>query len=374
MAEIRSYVRPLSNLTGISNTDGSFKLYSEQLSSINFDGVAAKKQVKVKVSELKVGQTLMVSEATYNTESVFITKINIVNELVSGVPTDKYYIYYLSDFSMEQAYNYNATYGDSYSKDAEVFVRKDDTDNFVLGTDGWTLTNNGNAIFSNIFARGAIEATSGKIDGLLTVGKTVSGTPLLTIGTNLFNGKPFEGEISSHDGLIFDTNNYLLSYETSQTLSITSVVIEDISQTTTRTTATFTLPLNAGETNTLIVGDTVRLSGFTNDKTTFLNDTHQVIAVSGSTFTISSKFGIDLPSPVTIDVRVTSFALNKSHKDGRASWCFECFRSYSKTEKGKLKASENNRKQYYKKKEEAELFKAYFERPKNIENEDIENI
>jgi hypothetical protein len=47
---------------------------------------------------------------------------------------------------------------------------------------------------------------------------------------------------------------------------------------------------------------------------------------------------------------------------------------YFKTEKGKLKASENNRKQYYKKKEEAELFKAYFERPKNIENEDIENI
>ena len=312
MAEIISYIKPLSNLTGIANTDGSFKLYSEQLSSINFDGFAAKRQVKVKVSELRVGQTLMVSEATYNAESVFITKINIVNELVAGVPTDKYFIYYLSDFSMEQAYNYNASYGDSFSKDAEVYVRKDDIDNFVLGNDGWTLTNNGNAIFSNIFARGTIEATSGKIDGILTVGKTRLGTPLLTIGTDLFDGKAFEGESSNHNGLIFDTNNYLLSYETSQSINITSVVIEDITQATTLRTATFTLPLISGETNTLQVGDTVKLSGFTNNKTTFLNDTHQVISVSGNTFTVSIKYAIDLTNPITINVQATSFALNRT--------------------------------------------------------------
>lgn len=312
MAEILSYVKPLSNLTGIANTDGSFKLYSEQLSSINFDGFAAKRQVKVKVSELRVGQTLMVSEATYNAESVFITKINIVNELVAGVLTDKYFIYYLSDFSMEQAYNYNATYGDSFSKDAEVYVRKDDIDNFVLGNDGWTLTNNGNAIFSNIFARGTIEATSGKIDGTLTVGKTKLGTPLLTIGTDLFNGLDFEGESSSHNGFIFDTNNYLLSYETSQTIDITSVVVENTTQPSTLITATFTLPLISGETNTLQVGDTVKLSGFTNNKTTFLNDTHQVISVSGNTFTISIKYAIDLSNPITINVQATSFALNRT--------------------------------------------------------------
>lgn len=312
MAEILSYVKPLSNLTGIANTDGSFKLYSEQLSSINFDGFAAKRQVKVKVSELRVGQTLMVSEATYNAESVFITKINIVNELVAGVPTDKYFIYYLSDFSMEQAYNYNATYGDSFSKDAEVYVRKDDIDNFVLGNDGWTLTNNGNAIFSNIFARGTIEATSGKIDGTLTVGKTKLGTPLLTIGTDLFNGLSFEGESSSHNGFIFDTNNYLLSYETSQTIDITSVVVENTTQPSKLITATFTLPLISGETNTLQVGDTVKLSGFTNNKTTFLNDTHQVISVSGNTFTVSIKYEIDLSNPITINVQATSFALNRT--------------------------------------------------------------
>lgn len=46
---------------------------------------------------------------------------------------------------------------------------------------------------------------------------------------------------------------------------------------------------------------------------------------------------------------------------------------YFKTEKGKLKANENNRKQYYKKKEEAEHIRACFERPKNIENNENEN-
>ena len=46
--------------------------------------------------------------------------------------------------------------------------------------------------------------------------------------------------------------------------------------------------------------------------------------------------------------------------------------AYFKTEKGKLKANENNRKQYYKKKEEAEHIRACFERPL-IENENENN-
>lgn len=316
MAEIFSYIKPLSNLTGIAKPDGSFKLFPEQLSSLNFDGVATKKQIKTKVSDLKSGQTVLVSDASYNSSSAFITKIEpragFIND-DANQPTTKYYIYYLSEFSMEQPFTYNATYGDSYSADTELYVLRDDVDNFVLGNDGWTLTNNGNAIFSNIFARGTIEATSGKIDGNLEVGTNPLGGSLVTIGSDLFEGKTFESISEKHSGILLDANNYLLSYPAITQLPVTSIVATNSSVSGSLYSATFTIPLGSGEVNTLQVGDFIKLSGFTHANTTALNTTHQVSAVTETTFTIPVSYNINLTSPVTINVSVTSFALIKTY-------------------------------------------------------------
>lgn len=316
MAEIFSYINPLSNLTGIAKPDGSFKLYSEQLSSMNFDGVATKKQIKTKVSDLKTGQTVLISDASYSSTSAFITKIESRDGFINDDPLQpvvKYYIYYLSEFSMEQPFTYNAVYGDSYDANTELYVLRDDTDNFVLGNDGWTLTNNGNAIFSNIFARGTIEATSGKIDGNLKVGTNPIGGPLVTIGSDLFDGKSFESVAEKHSGILLDVNNYLLSYPAITQVPVTSVVVTNSSISGSLYSATFTIPLGAGEVNTLQVGDFVKLSGFTHANTIALNDTHQVSAVTATTFTIPISYNINLTSPVSINVSVTSFALIKTY-------------------------------------------------------------
>lgn len=314
MAEIFSTIKPLSNLTGLAKPDGSFKLYSEQLSSINFDGVATKKQIKTKISDLKPGQTVMVSDASYSATSAFITKIESRDGFIDDdpeQPVKKYYVYHVSEFSMEQPFTYNATYGDSYSANAELYVIKDDVENFVIGNDGWTLTNNGNAIFSNIFARGTIEATSGKIDGNLDVGTNQIGQPLVKIGSDLFNGQTFESVTEKHSGILLDVNNYLLSYPAIVPIEISSVVVTNSSVAGYLYSATFTIPLESGEVNTLQVGDFVKLSGFTDPRTTALNTTHQVSAVGANTFTISVSYDINMTSPVTIDVSATSFALNK---------------------------------------------------------------
>jgi hypothetical protein len=314
MAEIFSFIKPLSNLTGVSNTNGSFSIFPEQLSSLNFNGNTKKKEIKTKVSDIKPGQTVMVSEAYYESNSVFITKVESRNGFINNDPEQpvlKYYLYHLSEFSMEQPFTYNATYGDSYSGDTELYVIRDDIDNFIIGTDGWALTNNGNAIFSNIFARGRIEATSGKIEGNLEIGKNEIGLPLVEIGSDLFNGLPFESVSQKHSGILLDKNNYLLSYPSITTIGVSSIVITDSSTSGNLYSATFTLPLASGELNTLRVGDFIELSGFTDPKTTALNSVHQVTAVDTNTFTISVSYDIDLVSPVTINVSVKSFALNK---------------------------------------------------------------
>ena len=316
MAEIFSYIKPLSNLTGLAKPDGSFKLYSEQLSSVNFDGTATKKQIKTKVSDLKPGQTVMVSDASYESTSAFITKVESRDGFINDDPEQpvvKYYISHLSEFSMEQPFTYNATYGDSYNANAELYVVRDDVDNFVIGNDGWTLTNNGNAIFSNIFARGTIEATSGKINGNLEVGTNQVGQPLVQIGSDLFNGVAFETVSQKHSGILLDSNNYLLSYPDRKVIEVSSVVATNSSINGFLYSATFTLPLTGGEVNTLQVGDFVKLSGFTHANTTALNTTHQVSAVTSTTFTIPVSYNIDLTSPVTINVSATSFALIKTY-------------------------------------------------------------
>jgi hypothetical protein len=316
MAEIFSTINPLSNLTGLAKPDGSFKLYSEQLSSINFDGVATKKQTKTKISDLKPGQTVMVSDASYSSTSAFITKIESRDGFINDdpeQPVKKYYVYHVSEFSMEQPFTYNATYGDSYSANAELYVVRDDVENFVIGNDGWALTNNGNAIFSNVFARGRIEATSGRIDGNLDVGTNQIGQPLVQIGADLFNGSSFESITEKHSGILLDVNNYLLSYPSIVPIEISSVVVTNSTVAGYLYSATFTLPLVSGEVNTLQVGDFVKLSGFTDPRTTALNTTHQVRSVGTNTFTIAVSYDIAMTSPVTINVSATSFALNKTY-------------------------------------------------------------
>jgi hypothetical protein len=316
MAEIFSTIKPLSNLTGISKPDGSFKLHSENLSSINFNGTIPKIQNKVKVSDLKPGQTVLVSDPSYSSSTAYITKIDsragFIND-DANQPTTKYYVYHLSEFSMEQPFTYNATYGDSYSADAQLIVLRDDVERFVLGNDGWALTNNGNAIFSNVFARGTIEATSGKIDGILSVGENQFGEPLVIIGSNLFNDSPFQGISEKHSGILLNSSNYLLSHPSVNNLPITQVQAVNSSTPGFFYSATFTLPLETGEVNTLRVGDFIKLSGFTHANTTALNTTHQVTAVGTNTFTIAVSYNINLTSPVTINASVTSFALIKTY-------------------------------------------------------------
>ena len=64
-----------------------------------------------------------------------------------------------------------------------------------------------NAIFSNVYVRGEIEATSGSISGVLSVGEETASNILLGSGDFL------DSDSLLYYGLLINQNNYLLSYK-----------------------------------------------------------------------------------------------------------------------------------------------------------------
>jgi hypothetical protein len=98
-------------------------------------------------------------------------------------------------------------------------------DTTSLGTEGWALTSAGQTIFTDIYARGHIEAASGFISGILEVGTNDAENSYMSIGTDIFSGEPFEDIAKQHNGIFINRNNYLLTYTPLIDRSITSVVV-----------------------------------------------------------------------------------------------------------------------------------------------------
>ena len=110
-----------------------------------------------------------------------------------------------------------------------------------LGEEGWALTSQGEAIFSNIYARGHIEAASGVITGILEVGTNNSENAYMLIGSDLFDEEPFENIAKQHNGIYINDENYLLTYPQSNDKTITSVVITNPQKSRTKKTITLDL-------------------------------------------------------------------------------------------------------------------------------------
>ena len=146
----------LVNISAIYDEDGSTKFINDSLSSSNFDGYIFTVTASIGVTEVYAGQLIGIQQSSSSTVNFYpIVKVEAEDPILTSPYTGAHYIYYLDN---------NETFTSSYSSSAaSVIIKYDDWDNKDLGTNGWTITSNGNAIFSNIAARGRIEATSGFI-------------------------------------------------------------------------------------------------------------------------------------------------------------------------------------------------------------------
>jgi hypothetical protein len=296
-----------SSVRGIESSDGSIYLLSDRLASLNFNGFIPRTSTEVYASDLTVGQTIFNANPISQDDSFFITKIDAFPVVVDGVDEQKYFLYFLGDENLEEPYTYGAENEDgSFSQDHLFSSYRDDISSLSLGTDGWMITNQGNAVFSNVFVRGTIEATSGKIDGILNVGEDVNGEPLVTIGKNLFESTSFEGNSSEHSGIFLDRHNYFMGYDQIKSIPILSVVAQNSTNNVILRKAEFTLA-----NHTLSVADKVSISGFTEDKFLELEDTFSIAEVTPNTFTVYYKKDIaGTTNPITVDLKADSFGLD----------------------------------------------------------------
>lgn len=311
MADVNP-IQSFNSLQTFTTLSGNNVLISNGISSLNFNGNIPKVSSLKLISDIEVGDVVTTSEFKDSEESYLI--VEVVDDIftINNVPTTLYFLYYLSDEGRKQLIfgsNYTdntLSYYGGYSEEQFLYTLSDDTDNIDTGTDGWMISNAGNAIFANGYFRGTIEATDGIFSGTVSAGGYNS---RITIGKNLFNSSEFsetDGTTSTivaagteAHGLLIDTNNYFFTFDNNKTLkNITRVVVGSSSASTQdEYYATFTY---SGQSNTnIIVGTDINFYGFVDSDETKTN----LLSLNNRQFFVTSvgtnTFKIKLPFQLT---------------------------------------------------------------------------
>ena len=164
------------SLSAIIDDDGATRFLNQELSSYNFDGFIPVETDTIKVNELEPGYLFLpVGESTGTLRAVL--KVEFDDPEMTDSPTTNYIISYLGPDGDVQTVTYDA------NDDIEIY--REDWDNKILGNTGWTITQAGNAIFSNVAVRGRIEAQEGFLENLGITGiLTMEAGGTINIGTN----------------------------------------------------------------------------------------------------------------------------------------------------------------------------------------------
>jgi hypothetical protein len=249
-------------LKTILDSSGNNVLLSNGISSLNFDGLIPKSSSLKVVSDIKVGDVVSDAEFSQAGKSYFITRVLSQDLMTSNITTTLYFLYYLSDTDGEKQLTYSSDYLDSYegtqyyggySALKQLYVLSDDINNINLGKNGWFISNAGNAVFSNGFFRGRIEATEGIFSGKVFAGDRNAS---VVIGKDLFDGGEFRdsdtyvtatptGVVSvpsgtQTHGLLMDNNNYFFTFSGQTPTNISSIAVSNTTKTDYEYYATFT--------------------------------------------------------------------------------------------------------------------------------------
>jgi len=216
-------------ILGYVDDSGITRLSNNSISSNNFDGFINKTGASVAVSDVTAGNAIGIVESGSISFYPIISVFREDPDLETGSYTGYHEIQYLVNDELLTA-SYSAS-------NTVVQVLQEDWDNKYLGTSGWVITQEGNAIFSNIAARGRIEATSGYIGdvysgweigaNLLSNASVGFYAPSAFSGTDIaiFSGSPFANRATApfrinYAGQMFATGASISGALTATTLDV----------------------------------------------------------------------------------------------------------------------------------------------------------
>lgn len=187
---------------------GGIQVNTDQMSSSNFDGGIPKSStVSTTVSDVKPGDYVfwnissntpssIGSGSTIDGEIDFLDDyqdnmflvVDIETDDSSADPDSTTATRYLYLQDVDDVKKVSASGGSSVG-----IIREASISDWDGGTTGWLLTSSGNAIFGNVYARGAIYAQSGEIAGNLSFGGSLEGTGWVIDGESIIGNNPTSG-------------------------------------------------------------------------------------------------------------------------------------------------------------------------------------
>lgn len=191
------------NLSAVVDDDGATKFLNSEISSFNFDGLIPLETDTIQVNELVPGmQFILIGDSTNIIRTAL--KVEFDDPEMIDSATDDYTISYLGPSGDVQTVTYSST--------DEIEVYYEDWENKVLGTTGWTITQAGNAIFSNVAVRGRIEATEGFLENLGITGViAVESGGSIEIGT--------DPGTAGNPGIVIDDTG-IFAYDDSENITL----------------------------------------------------------------------------------------------------------------------------------------------------------
>lgn len=174
-----------------NNSSSKNKFVSGEMASPNFDGFIPKTTSSVSVRDIKAGYEILIETAS-STQLYPIVRVD-PSDVSIGEP-DQCDVFYLTPDGLQQI-----TYAPTTTS---AVVRYEDWDNKFLNGSGWIITQQGNAIFSNVAIRGRVEANSGYI-GNNTSGWEIGSDLLSNASVGFYAPSAVSGQIAIFAGSSF---------------------------------------------------------------------------------------------------------------------------------------------------------------------------
>lgn len=242
---------PVSAMYGFYDPNAdTLRMLNDNIASRNFNGNIPKYAQEIYLYDsvngkfnLEIGQYFLVTDEYGSEDLRLVTQIRIddgnyyggslaVNDESGEIDLSKSFVYssghplagqptkvfidYILPTGESKTYTVNTTLDSNGFPSNKVYAARESWSQRAVGSKGWIISGEGNAIFNNLHVRGIIDATAGNFEGYVTI----NGGDM-RLGANV--------SVDGDDGIRVDANNYWYADGTFKAGGIVDEVFKGIS-------------------------------------------------------------------------------------------------------------------------------------------------